>query len=105
MGLADSLGYGQPQSCAARSAATRSICPVKPLEQMREMLRGDPFPFVADGDTRPAVGRGRDRDSDVAPGWGMPDSVVEQDHQQLVEAVTVAGDLDAARRLQLENLT
>jgi hypothetical protein len=72
---------------------------------MREMLRGDPFPFVADGDTRPAVGCGRDRDSDVAPGWGMPDSVVEEDHQQLVEAVTIAGDLDAARRLQLENLT
>ena len=35
----------------------------------------------------------------------MPDRVVEQDHHQLVETVRVAGNLDAARRFQLEELT
>jgi hypothetical protein len=68
------------------------------------VVRGDPFPFVADGDTRLAVGRSRDRDSDPSAGRGMPDGVVEQDHHQLVEAVGIAGNLDAARRFQLENL-
>ena len=71
---------------------------------MGEVLRGDPFPFVADGDACLPIRCARDRNSDPATGRGMPDGIVEQDHQQLVEAVRVAGDLDAARRLQLENL-
>jgi hypothetical protein len=68
------------------------------------VLRGDPFPFVADGDARLAISRGHDRDSDPPTGRGMPDGVVEQDHHQLVEAVGVAGNLHAARRFELENL-
>ena len=68
------------------------------------MLRRDPFPLVANGDTRLAVGCGRDRDPDPPAARGMPDGIVEQDHHQLVEAVGIAGNLDAAWRFQLENL-
>src|SRR5215213_7468059 len=35
----------------------------------------------------------------------MPDRVVEQDHHELVEAIRVAVNLDAARRFELEYLT
>jgi hypothetical protein len=69
------------------------------------VLRRDSFPLVANGDTRLAVGCGRDRDPDPPAGRGMPDGIVEQDHHQLVEAVGIAGNLDAAWRFELEDLT
>ena len=49
------------------------------------MLWGDPFPFIADGDTRLTIGRGCYRDPDPTACWGMPDRVIEQDHHELVK--------------------
>ena len=69
------------------------------------MLWGDPFPFVADGDTRLTIGRGRHRDPDPTACWGMPDRVIEQDHHELVKAIGIAMHLDAARRFELKHLT
>lgn len=62
---------------------------VEPFEDMRQMLCGDAFPGVGDGDLhcRPGWLGGH---GDAPTGWGVPQRVGQQARQDLYEPVGVS---------------
>jgi hypothetical protein len=71
---------------------------------VRQVFRGDAFAFVANRDSSLAIGCGGESNPYSSRWWGVPNRVVQQDHQELMETVSISRNLDAPGRFQFERV-